>query len=213
MPDPKEIYPHKVDSTIAYYNRNAEGYAQATLGVDMTPIYRRFFAHIPPSSAILDAGSGSGRDTLAFINLGYQVQAFDASAELCAISRSLTGVPTRCLRFQDLDYDNAFDGVWACASLLHVPQVDLGDAIVRLIRALRPGGALYMSFKLGQGERITEDGRMFTYMDELRLRKIFLGLPQARLEDVWISGGEGNLKGRIDWLNAIAIKQESSAGL
>lgn len=213
MPSPVAAFRHEGDGTIAYYDRTAEAYAKATLDVDMAPIYRRFLAHVPPAGEILDAGSGSGRDTLAFLDLGYRVQAFDASAKLCALSSALTGVATRHLRFQDLDDENAFDGVWACASLLHVAEAELGDAIARLIGALRIGGALYMSFKLGEGERVTDDGRMFTDMDEPRLREIFRAPRHARLDDVWISGGEGTLKGRADWLNAIAIKQEGDGGL
>lgn len=208
MPSPAAAFRHKGDETIAYYDRTAEAYARATLDVDMAPIYRRFLAYVPPAGKILDAGSGSGRDTLAFLNLGYRVQAFDASVELCALSYSLTGVETRHLRFQDLHDQEAFDGVWACASLLHVPEAELGDAMARLLTALRPGGVVYMSFKLGHDERITTDGRMFTDMDEPRLRTTLRSLPQAHLKDVWISGGEGRLKGQSNWLNCIAVKRE-----
>lgn len=199
--------PSKQDkATQDYYERNARAYFESTLQVDLSAIYDRFLRHISAGGLILDAGSGSGRDTLAFLKRGYSVEAFDASPELCALSRQLTGVPTRVLRFQDFESPPKYDGIWACASLLHVPKAELEDAIARLIAALKPGGAFYLSFKHGEGERVSEDGRFYLDLDEPRLRKLFAAFPDMALIDIWGSTGEGTHEGKDEWLNAIAFK-------
>jgi SAM-dependent methyltransferase len=192
-----------------FYESEAGAYVDATIKVDMGSRYSRFLAHVPAGGAVLDAGSGSGRDTLHFLRRGYRVEAFDSSPTLCARSTALTGIETQLLRFQEFEGADQYDGIWACASLLHVPRHELEDCTARLVRALKPGGAVYMSFKLGSGERLLSDGRLFTDMDETGIRALFGHLKEARLVDVWVSHGEGHLMGRADWLNAIAVKGEA----
>lgn len=198
----------KQRDTIAYYDRNAEAYADATLAVDMEDIYERFLAHLPHDAVILDAGSGAGRDTLAFVKRGFAVDAFDASAELCAISSALTGVDTEVLRFQDYKRGAQYDGIWACASLLHVTVQELPGVLQRLWKSLRDGGAFYLSFKHGAAERVADDGRFFQDLDESTLRKLVSDLDGARIGELWVSSGEGTQKGRAEWLNAILLKDE-----
>ena len=186
-----------------YYSQNADKYAASTFDLDLTPLYERFLAYLPKGALILDAGSGSGRDTLAFLKRGYVVEAFDASPELSAFSSRLTGVPTCVLRFQEFDDVNRYDGIWACASLLHVPKVELHETLVRLILALKSGGALYMSFKHGDDERIAEDGRFYSDVTEEELAALLSAIPDISVEEVWLSEGESRLKGKGDWVNAI----------
>jgi len=190
-----------------YYDAHAQEYVAATLDVDLSDLYDRFARYLPSGGKILDAGSGSGRDTLAFLARGYDVEAFDSSRELCALSARLTGVRTRCLRFQDLSDLDRYDGIWACASLLHVPEAQLRDAIHRLVLALKSDGALYMSFKYGAGERVSSDGRLYTDMTAEALRAILRQIPDAVVCETWISEGEGRLKGQGRWLNAIVRKR------
>lgn len=204
------VLPRNEEATRRYYDRNARTYSEVTARIDMSAVYHRFLRHVPPGGLILDAGSGSGRDTVALIERGYEVEAFDSSPELCELSTQLTGIRTRILRFQEFESPPRYDGVWACASLLHVPQTDLHDAIKRLTKALKPGGVLYMSFKLGSGERIADDGRFYTDMDEQNLRELFTAFPDMALIDIWISAGEGTLHGKDAWLNAIALKPSES---
>ncbi len=194
--------------TLEYYERNAESYFKATRDADLSVLYEHFTRRLPEGARILDAGSGSGRDTLAFLQRGYAVSAFDSSPALCELSTRLTGVRTRVLRFQQLEDEDQYDGIWACASLLHVPEAELPDAIARLIRALKPRGVLYMSFKHGAGERVTEDGRFFADMTDSRLRRILQALPDAKLEELWITTGEGQFQGQGEWLNALVSRQK-----
>ena len=116
----------------------------------------------------LDVGCGSGRDSLAFLKKGYAVTSFDASPELARIASALTGLPVAVLRFQVFPFEEEFDAVWACASLLHVPRRKLGGVLARLRKSLRPGGVLYASFKVGENEGV-RGGRLFSDRDEQSL--------------------------------------------
>jgi SAM-dependent methyltransferase len=200
----------RLASTEEYYETFPEQYFELTVHADLSALYDRFLRYVPLGSRILDVGSGSGRDTLAFLRRGYEVEAFDSSPALCALSTQLTGVRTRTLKVQDLEDKLAYDGIWACASLLHVPEGELPDAMARLTRALKPGGALYMSFKHGPGERVAANGRFYTDMDRPRLRRLLRGMPEMALEEIWNTEGESTFKGRDKWLNAIALKQGKS---
>ena len=191
-----------------YYERNAERYFKATRDADLSVLYNRFTRWLPKGARILDAGSGSGRDTFAFLRRGYAVSAFDSSPALCELSTRLTGVRTRVLRFQELEDEEEYDGIWACAALLHVPEAELPNAIARLIRALKSGGVMYMSFKHGPGEHVTEDGRFFTDMTDSRLRRVLRAFPGVKLEEFWITTGEGQFQGQGEWLNALVSKRK-----
>lgn len=194
--------------TLDYYERHAESYFIATRDADLSALYERFVQELPKGAHILDAGSGSGRDTLAFLQRGYAVSAFDSSPALSERSARFTGVRTRVLRFQELEDEEEYEGIWACASLLHVPEAELPDAIARLVRALKPGGVLYMSFKHGAGERVTEDGRFFNDMTESRLRRVLQALSNVKLKEVWVTTGEGKFQGLGEWLNALVSKHK-----
>ena len=189
-----------------YYNQYAEKYVDSTLDVDLIELYQRFLKYIPQGAKILDAGSGSGRDTLAFIASGYNVEAFDSSSSLCELSTQLTGINTRLLRFQDFEDVDKYDGIWACASLLHVPEKELHDVICRLLRSLKHNGAMYMSFKYGAGERIASDGRFYTDMNVSRLKSLLKDNLDIKIVEIWVSQGEGDFKGQAQWLNAIILK-------
>ncbi len=190
-----------------YYDRYGKKYAESTLDVNLSELYQRFPKYLPPKARILDAGSGSGRDTLAFLTRGYDVEAFDSSRSLCELSTQLTGVKTRLLRFQDFEDVEQYDGIWACASLLHVPEAELPDAVNRLLRSLKHGGALYMSFKHGVGERVSSDGRFYTDMNTSHLEALFKSILGVKIAESWISQGEGDFKGQAEWLNAIVLKE------
>jgi SAM-dependent methyltransferase len=181
---PQRSEPERLAPTVAYYEGNADRFVAETAGVDISPLYEPFLARIPGGGRILDAGCGSGRDTKAFLTRGYDVQAFDASPTLARMASSLAGVEVAVLRFQDVAFDARFDGIWACASLLHVPMSELGDAVGRLIRALVPGGILYASFKSGEGER-REGGRHFTDFTPRSIERFLSTVPGVRAECIW----------------------------
>ena len=162
----------------------------------------RFLAHIPKGGAILDAGCGSGRDTLAFKNAGYAVSAIDGSTEMVKLASAHTGIAVQHLRFDRVEWTGAFDGIWACASLLHVARADLPDAISRLARAVKPGGGFYLSFKFGSEERGTKE-RRFTDMNE-ELLTAEIARANLALLDMWQSLDVRPERAGERWLSAIA---------
>jgi SAM-dependent methyltransferase len=191
---------------------SARTYAAATRDADLSPLRTRFLAHVPtPTDApphILDLGTGSGRDALAFRKAGYRVTALDPSPAMAALARELAGVLVRVLRAQDLEDTGAYDGIWACASLLHVPWDELPDVFRRLERALRPGGVLYASFKPGEGERTVDDGRHFTDMTEARLRDRLREAPGLRVIEVWETADVRPGREGERWFNVL-LRRES----
>jgi len=190
-----------------YYEHNAEAFFDATIDVDMTPLYQPFLSWLPFGGRILDAGCGSGRDLRAFANLGYRVTAFDASPALAALAGAYAGQPVHHLRFQDIDWRESFDGVWACASLLHLTAAELPDALGRLASALVPAGILYTSFKYGQGER-EDQGRHFTDMDEDGLYTLLDRVGNLQPLDVWTSNDQRPGRKTQRWLNALLRRAE-----
>jgi SAM-dependent methyltransferase len=192
--------------TIAYYDKSADAFEEQTADLDMSAIQLRFLAHMPPSGTILDAGCGVGRDALFFAQRGYRVTAFDASAEMVARARRRVGelAAVRQMGFEDVDWMDTFDGIWACASLLHVATAELPSVTRRLVTALRPGGAWYLSFKYGEGERYSR-GRRFTDQTEQTLREALNGLG-VEVVDSWVTGDIRAGRSDEPWLNAVVQK-------
>lgn len=193
-----------MNETIDYYNKNAESFVSGTLHADMSDSRGRFLKNVVPGGRILDAGCGSGRDSAAFIEAGYIVDAFDASEEICRIASGILGIPVECKRFEDLSGSNEYDGIWACASLLHVQQEILPDVMRRLHRLLKPKGILYASFKEGAAERI-KDGRFFHDMTEDTCRELFESTGFHVLEIYRSQDVRENRTGET-WVNSIGVK-------
>jgi SAM-dependent methyltransferase len=129
----------------SYYDCHARDFFDSTVSLDMSPLYEAFLSKLPTGAAILDAGCGSGRDACAFRDRGYRVTAFDASPALAALAAEHCGFEIQVRRFADVGEVEAYDGIWACASLVHVSLAQMPDTLGRLWRALRPRGRLYLS--------------------------------------------------------------------
>ncbi len=190
------------DVNIDYYQHNAGTFFADTVQVDMAPLYGRFLPLLPEQARILDAGCGSGRDAGAFAKLGHGVIAFDASPALVALAEDHLGQPVQRLRLQDITWQDEFDGIWACASLLHVPAAELPDVMQRLCAALKPGGILYASFKYGSGER-EHHGRRFTDLDEPGLAALLRQVPGLEPVETWTTGDLRPGREAERWLNTL----------
>ena len=191
--------------SVNYYNQNAESYFADTVGADVHHLRSKFLTQVPAGGDILDAGCGSGRDVLAFHRAGYHVTAFDASAEMCRKAREYTDLRVIQMTFQEMMWHNEFDGIWACASLLHVPRMELAEILRRFVHALRPGGALYVSFRHGTGERLI-DGRRFTDMTEVELGPLLRSVGLSPTE-YWITDDVRPGQTSKRWLNALARRE------
>ncbi len=193
-----------------YYDHHATTFIATTRDVDMSETRGRFLAAVQSlpdgSERILDAGSGSGRDALAFSVLGHNVEAFDASPAMVLATQAHAAVPTRIMQFEDFAWEHPFEGIWACASLLHVAEVDLPGVIDRLAAHLVIGGALYLSFKHGTGERM-KDGRLFTDMTAERLRALLGGSGSFGQPDIWHSRDCRPGRASEMWVNSVVKKR------
>ena len=191
--------------TIDYYNHHAEEFANSTLHVEMESLYQPFLALLPEHAHILDLGCGSGRDSLAFKNKGYRVDAIDYSEALAKKATELTGIQVKHHSFYELDEVAVYDGIWACASLLHCERRRLAEVVAKMLRALKSEGVIYMSFKYGDSDR-EKDGREFTDLNEQQAQKLLAQFDQVSLVQQRIT-----LDKRPDrteqWLNLLWKKQ------
>ena len=193
--------------SIQYYNTNANDFFEGTINVDMESIYARFTALLPIGGHILDAGCGSGRDTLVFKTLGYAVTAIDASAALAQLASTHVGQQVRVQKFEEITEVSVFDGVWACASLLHVPRDQLALNIRCLTKSLKPKGVLYASFKEGETSR-TVHGRHFTDLTLERLDELMAVCGMKSL-DSWRTEDQRPDRVGEFWVNVLGRKSST----
>ena len=144
--------PTKSTTTLDYYNKNAKKFITGTISVDFGTIQNQFLDKLPSGAEILDYGCGSGRDTKYFLEQGCKVTAIDGSQELCKLASEYTGIPVKRMLFRDLNEKEAYDGIWACSSILHVPANELQDIIEKMANALRAHGIIYTSSSTGHSK-------------------------------------------------------------
>lgn len=193
-------------STIEFYSTHAKDYCESTVHLDLHGVYQRFLGELAPGAHILDAGCGSGRDTKAFSDRDYCVTPIDASPEITRLARTFTRQPCRVLRFQDMEFLEEFDGIWACGSLLHVPKDEMPDVMPRFIEALKPAGILYLSLKEGEGEHIADDGRFFSNYSTSSFRELLATFPVLREIALWKTEEIRSTSHRQPWLNFLLKK-------
>ena len=193
------------DATLAYYAANAEAFASSTVSVEFTAMQERFVELLEPGARVLDLGCGSGRDAKRFAEAGFAVDAVDGSPELCRIAAEFTGLPVRCMRFEELSAVAEYDGIWACSSILHVPSAQLPALLTSMAVALRDDGVIYTSFKYGEGEGMRH-GRYFSDFTEDSFTQLLEQVPALREEDHWVSSDVRPGRGDEKWLNLILRK-------
>ena len=193
--------------TLHYYQNHAQDFFNGTVNVDMTPLYEAFTQHLTHGARVLDAGCGSGRDAKAFHEMGYQVDAFDASSAMVELARQHTGLPVQLMTFSEIDGKAQYDGIWCCASLLHVPSSELPAVMQKLADALKPGGIWYVSFKYGNGERVQGE-RRFTDLNEEGLRMGISNITDVAITSLWVTKDYRQERSER-WLNGILHKKNT----
>lgn len=195
--------------SIDYYERYANAYYENTVEWSMEEVLSRFIELLPENAEVLDLGCGSGRDTVALEDAGCYVTPMDGSMEMCRLAEIQTDKEVLHMTFAEMDFDEVFDGIWACASLLHVRSEDMDDIMRRVMNALVPGGILYMSFHYGEQEEY-RNGRLFHDFTERSMRQVLEKQPDARLLDIWATEDAGGREGN-KWLNVL-VKRLGEGG-
>ncbi len=169
-----------VKNTIAVYDAMAGKYAEKLNYYAPLPERERFISLLPHHAHILDVGCGPGRDADYFTANGSSVTGVDFSEKLLEIAR--LRVPQAIFHKQDfrsLHFSKqSFDGIWACASLLHLKRDEVPAVLGSFFQLLKPGGVLFIMVKEGSGEAdVTEElsshlSRHFTYFQKKELKNI-----------------------------------------
>lgn len=190
--------------TLAFYAREAQAYAARPRKTE-NPDLTAFLCQLRPDAHILDLGCGAGQDAHTMVQAGFTVTAIDGTPELVAEAEKRLGQRVRVQKFEDLADIEAFDAVWANASLLHVPKPALPPTIDRIHRALRSDGLIFASFKTGGEEGRDALGRYYNYPSKEELLRALPG-PSWRILD--LTDGEGpGYDGRVTrWLAVLARK-------
>ncbi len=197
------MYKTVIDKNVEYYDKNADSFFEGSVNADMSEVRQRFLKYIPDDGRILDAGCGSGRDSKAFLDTGYDVISFDASEEMCKRAADYIGREVMNLRFEDISFNQEFDGIWSCATLLHVPMDELPEIMKKMHDALKVNGAMYASFKYGDGTTVRGE-RQFSDFTEKSVVPLF---ETAGFEVVSNIVGSDSRPGREyeRWVNVIGI--------
>jgi len=191
--------------TIDYYNYNFESFFRDTYNASMMKTQDRFSSYIPEGGYILDFGCGSGRDTMYFLNKGFRVDAVDGSEKMCEIACKNTGIEVKKLLFDELDAINTYDGIWACSSILHLSVDELFDVFRKMIRAIKPNGYIYTSFKHGEFQGYRGD-RFYTDFTEKSFKDFIIDIDNIQLVEEWISSDVRPGRSNERWLNLILRK-------
>lgn len=160
--------PKTSELTIAHYDENADAFWAGTRDHDVSQNYRVLLDAIegPAPWSILDFGCGPGRDLRYFRTLGHEAIGLDGSARFVEMARAYSGCEVWHQDFLALDLpDNRFDGVFANASLFHVPSAALPGVLAHLHRSLRPRGVLFSSNPRGHNEEGFTGGRYGCFHD------------------------------------------------
>ena len=176
-----------MNGTIDYYNKNAKEYFESTSKVYLGMLYDKFLEHIPTGGRIMDIGCGSGRDVKWFRDHGYEAYGLDASEELVKIARAELGIPVEIGRTEEWKADEPFDGIWCCASLMHLNDEACRHFFENLNHNLKPGGALYVSVKSGIETGEDEAGRYLRNFTEEELREMINTIAGLKASELWFT--------------------------
>lgn len=192
--------------SIEYYDKYAAVYFDNTVDLDMSGILDDFLEKLPLNADVLDLGCGSGRDSLYLEKAGCYVTPLDGSEEMCKLAEIHTGKEVLNIRFEQIDFDEVFDGIWACASLLHVQESDMADVIRRVMISLKKKGILYMSFKYGDISGYRSE-RYFNCFTEQSMIRLLQQCPELEIIRIWTTEDIRKNHENKTWLNVMARRK------
>ena len=192
-------------AAITFYEKNGDAYADETLFIDMSDVYERFEVYLKAGDNILDAGCGAGRDSKHFLEKGYDVTSFDGCKKLTQRASSFIGKPVINMKFTELNYNEDFNAIWACSSLIHLTRKAFVKVLLKFYEALKPEGHVYISLKYGDSEKV-EDGRVFTSYTQSLVKDIIDTKTPFKIEEIWITSDKRAGRESEKWLNVILYK-------
>lgn len=176
---------HISRTTLEHYNVRAEQFWEGTRNHDVMQNIDALLRHMrgEPPFRILDFGCGPGRDLVTFRTLGHEPVGLDGSAEFVRMARANSGCPVWQQDFLALDLPAShFDGIFANASLFHVPTAELPRVLRELHAALKPDGVLFASNPRGDNEEGWSGGRYGTFHDLASWQRFLTGAGFTELE-------------------------------
>lgn len=179
--------------TIAFYDKEAQTYADDFSNSKESDSFRRFADLLPAGGAVLDLGCGAGNATRRLCARGFDVTAFDASTGMLAVVRQQGDVKTILADIADLDAVSQYDGIWANFSLQHIPRAELPEVLQRISTALKPGGYLHIGIHEGTETRRDRLGRLYCHHSEggLRAALKIVGIKVLRVDRSPSTGYDG----------------------
>lgn len=191
--------------SVNFYNKNAKDFFENTLNANMKSTYSEFLKYIPDNGTVLDLGCGSGRDSKAFLNLGYDVTSLDLSSELSKMAEEYIGRKVLLEDMRNINFKEKFDGIWACASLLHLTREDLSNTFTKIHKSLKKNGILYASFKYGEKD-FSKKERLFTCFTEKTILENMVFSDKFKVKKIWITGDVREGREEEKWLNILLRK-------
>ena len=194
--------------TIGHYEDNAESFRIGTKDHDVSQNIAAFLGALPKGKQldILDFGCGPGRDLNVFKQMGHRPTGLDGSKEFCKMTQQLSKFPILHQKFLHLELeDNSFDGVFANASLFHVPSLELSRVLKEIHSALRKGGILFSSNPRGSTEGW--QGQRYGHYMEFEESEIYLKKNGFKILDHYYRPS-GKPKELQPWLAIVSQRQE-----
>lgn len=197
-------------TTLDHYNAQAEAFWRGTRDHDVRQNIDALLSFIEcdPPFEILDFGCGPGRDLATFTQLGHHATGLEGTSRFCEMARVHSGCEVLEQSFLQLDLPAArFDGIFANASLFHVPTQELPRVLGELRATLRPGGVLFSSNPRGQGEEGWNGGRYGAYHDLDRWRLFMSAAGFTELDHYYRP--QGKPRDQQPWLASVWRKPRS----
>jgi len=182
--DPETLQ-HVVARTLDHYQVRTEAFWEGTRDHDVEQNIEALLRHVEaaPPCTLLDFGCGPGRDLRAFARRGHRVVGLEGAPALAEMARAHSDCEVWQQDFLHLDLPAAhFDGVFANASLFHVPRQELPRVLRQLHATLKPGGVLFSSNPRGENQENISGGRYGVYYDFVTWREYLLAAGFAEIE-------------------------------
>ncbi len=210
----RSFYLGGMDSTLQYYERNADMLKTRYNQADVSLLHQRLLMCFAEGARLLDVGCGSGRDADFLARMGYDVLAVDASEAMLQVAQdTFESLIDRCRCVSIPDglpqlKGARFDGIYSVAMLMHLSEQDIAKALQRFRALLVSDGLLFFSVCLSRGNKVCNkddrDRRRYT----LKPRRWWLEICQSAGFCVVESDetSDGMNRGTVVWLNVLCKK-------